>query len=109
MESQANAAINRAIPRPQVNRAILARPHGQKLFFGGEFINMHHLAIRMKVSMGFMSLVFSGQRNPGIPLAKKMAREFGVDVWDFLRMLEEYVEIRREEQAGNLSGRITPL
>jgi hypothetical protein len=38
-----------------------------------------------------------------------MAREFGVDVWDFLRMLEEYVEIRREEQAGNLGTRITPL
>jgi hypothetical protein len=108
MQAQ-QAQINGVIPRPQVNRAIVARPHAQKLYFAGEFINMHHLAIRMKVTVGFVSQVFGGTRNPGIPLAKKMAREFGVDVWDFLRMLEEYVEIRREEQAGNLGSRITPL
>jgi transcriptional regulator with XRE-family HTH domain len=103
------ARINQAIPRPQVNRAIVAQPHPQKLYFAGEFINMHHLAIRMKISVGAMSLIFSGKRNPCIPLAKKMAREFGLDVWDFYRLLEEYVEIRREEQAGNLGCQITPL
>jgi transcriptional regulator with XRE-family HTH domain len=79
-----------------LTKAAIREDHPTKrtISFAGQTISASALAVKLKVSPSCISYIFSGKRNPSIPLAKRLAAELGMDPWRFLALLDQFTHDR---------------
>lgn len=87
-------------------RCIERNPTSQHILFSGEYINISYLAQSIGLSHSFVSRVFSGQRQPSLINAKKMAKALGMSVSSFIRGLE--IHTSRENFYGGKLAKQAP-
>jgi transcriptional regulator with XRE-family HTH domain len=65
------------------------------ILFCGKPINLTAIAFLTSLSLAYISLIFSGQRQPSIRTAKKIANALGMGFQEFVDALEEHVSVRK--------------
>jgi len=66
------------------------KPTAKSVYFSGKFIHLTILAMCTGLSIGYISKIFRGEKQPSLKSAKRMADSLGMDFNTFVRHLEEH-------------------
>jgi hypothetical protein len=69
-------------PRPK--KCLAINPTTKSILFCGEFINMGCIARESGLSLSYISLLFSGKREPSLRAAGEISKSLGMGLEEFL-------------------------
>lgn len=64
-------------------------PTAQTVYLGSMAINLTGIAVVTGLTQGYLSRVFSGERTPTIPVAKKIAKALDLNLQELVDLLEK--------------------
>jgi transcriptional regulator with XRE-family HTH domain len=87
-----------AMPGPRAY--MMDSPTAQSVSFAGHFINLSEIARVEGLNSSYLSRIFSGERNPTIPLARRLANALKMDIGEFIEELE-HLQARRSKNGNS--------
>lgn len=81
-----------SIVNPRVNRCIDPNPNSASVFFCHEFINLSVLSLQTGLGVSFLSLLFSGKRQPSLRTIERVSEALGMGIEEFVKGLRDHTQ-----------------
>lgn len=64
-------------------------PTAQTVYLGTMALNLTGIAVVTGLTQGYLSRIFSGERTPTLPVAKKIAKALNMNLQELVELLEK--------------------
>jgi transcriptional regulator with XRE-family HTH domain len=78
-------------PRPHA--CLEHKPTRQSVLFCSTFINLSLIAFMSGLTLSYISMIFAGKRSPSLRSARLIAKALNMGLEEFLKGLDDHVEI----------------
>jgi transcriptional regulator with XRE-family HTH domain len=74
---------------PSESPCFEGNPTTQTVYLGTMAINLTGIAVVTGLTQGYLSRIFSGERTPSLPVAKKIAKALDLNLQELVDLLEK--------------------